>query len=97
MKKLLQEIFDWLIRGNHKWMKYQGCIDYPGRGIIYDATVYDLVVDHSRLIDRLIPARMAEMSLLAQNILMGLYSNVNPEDPSWRFYGKHSLENRDWG
>ena len=97
MKKLLQDFFEWIVLGNHKWMKYQGYINYPKKGKIYDFAVYDLIIDHSRLIDRLIPARMVEMSLLGQNILMGIFPKLDPDDPSWRFYGKHSIEKREWG
>ena len=71
--------------------KMDGYVDYPGVGIIKDEDVYKLILKHSRLIDRLSPAKMVEMSLLGQNVLMRIFDNVDPNDPSWKFYGKHSV------
>lgn len=96
MKKILTKIIEFIMVGNVVFMQMNGWIDYPGIGRIYDSEVYRLIVNHSRLIDRLIPARMVEMSLFGQNILMGLYPNIDPFDLSWKFYGKHS-KNMDWG
>ena len=77
---------------------YGGYVDYSDVGIIADADVHYLIRMHSRLIDRLNPAKMTEMSLLGQCILMGLYKNIDPADRTWMFYGKHSLYNKeDWG
>lgn len=70
---------------------YEGRIDYPNVGIIYDADVYKLILNHSRWIDRLSKSKMVEMSLLGQCVLMRLFENVDPNDPSWTFYGKNSL------
>ena len=72
--------------------KYEGVIDYPGIGMIYDADVYKLIKDHSRFIDRLSGSKMVEMSLLGQTILMGIYPEVKPDDRSWMFYGKRRLK-----
>ena len=78
---------------------FDGAIDYPEIGEITDEDVYQLIKDHSRFIDRINHAKMVEMTLLGQCILMRLYSNIDPKDKSWRFYGKdkNSLEHRDWG
>ena len=73
-------------------MQYHGYVDYPGKGKIKDLDVYNLILDHSRLIDRINPARMTEMSLLGQCILMGIFDGVDPNDLSWKFYGKDSLK-----
>jgi len=74
-----------------KKFMYEGYIDYPNVGKIYDAAVYKLILSHSRWIDRLSKLKMVEMSLLGQCILMNLFENVDPKDPSWKFYGKNSL------
>lgn len=90
MKRILSKFFDWAIFGNTIFMKYEGYIDYPNKGKISDAMVYRLMINHSRLIDRMIPARVTEMSLLGQCILMGVI-DVDPNDETWKFYGKSSL------
>lgn len=96
MKRLLQKLMTWWICGYD--FKYQGYIDYPGVGLIHDVQVWNLVRDHSRLIDRLNSKKMTEMSLLGQCILMGIFDEVDPNDPSWMFYGKNSLKDRkEWG
>ena len=69
-----------------------GYIDYPDVGRIYDADVYQLIKDHSRLIDRLSSRKMTEMSLLGQCVLMRIFDNVDPKDKSWKFYGKHAVK-----
>lgn len=69
---------------------YGGYIDYPGKGVIKDSDVYELVVKHSSLDERLDPEKMAEMTLLAQTVLMGIYEHVDP-DGDWTFYGKNML------
>lgn len=74
---------------------YDGYINYPDVGVIKDSDVYALVKKHSRLIDRLNPAKMVEMSLLGQCILMRIFDDVDPDDMSWTFYGKRSLWNTD--
>ena len=71
-----------------KKFEYEGYVDYPGVGRIYDSDVYELIKAHSRLIDRISRTKMVEMSLLGQCILMGIFDGVNPDDPSWKFYGK---------
>lgn len=73
-----------------KKFKYEGYIDYPGVGKIYDSDVYDLIRKHSRIIDRISRSKMVEMSLLGQCVLMGIFENVDPKDMTWKFYGKHS-------
>lgn len=75
-----------------KAFQKEGYIDYPGVGVISDEDVYKLVVKHSRFIDRLSKAKMVEMSLLGQTILMRIYKNVDPNDMSWKFYGKNSVD-----
>lgn len=72
-----------------KTFQYGGYIDYPGVGKIYDKDVYKLIKNHSRIIDRLSKTKMVEMSLLGQCVLMGIFDDVDPNDPSWKFYGKH--------
>ena len=73
--------------------KFQGLYsDYPGVGIITDEDIYNLVKKHSRLIDRLSNVKMVEMSLVAQCILMKCV-DVDPDDVSWKFYGKRSVIN----
>ena len=72
-----------------KKFQYEGYIDYPGVGVIKDSDVYKLIKNHSRIIDRMSKTKMVEMSLLGQCILMGVI-DVNPEDKSWKFYGKKS-------
>ena len=70
--------------------KMEGYIDYPGKGRIYDKDVLKLIQNHSRLIDRLNPAKMVEMSLIGQCVLMGIFDDMNPDDPTWMFYGKRA-------
>ena len=69
-----------------------GYIDYPDVGRIYDEDVYQLIKSHSRLIDRLNPSKMVEMSLLGQCILMRIFDKVDPKEMSWKFYGKHAVK-----
>lgn len=80
-----------------KTFPYEGYIDYPGVGKIYDRDVHKLIKEHSRLIDRMSPAKMTEMSLLGQTILMRVFDDVDPNDPSWKFYGKNALHSRKNG
>lgn len=68
--------------------KFDGYIDYPGKGRIYDKDVWKLIQRHSRLRDRLNPAKMVEMSLLGQCALMGVIEDMDPNDPTWMFYDK---------
>ena len=91
VKKLLSKIVDRIL---YLGFQYDGYIDYPGVGIIRDTDVYSLILNHSRIIDRLNPIRMTEMSLLGQCILMGIFEGIDPNDFSWKFYGKHSLKER---
>lgn len=94
LKKFLSKFFENRIVG----CRYRGFIDYPGVGKITDNDVCELVLNHSRFIDRLNPYKMVEMSLFGQCILMGLFENLDPDDASWKFYGKHSINNmKDWG
>lgn len=69
--------------------KLDGYIDYPGVGKITDEDVYQVIRKHSRLVDRLNPRKMLEMSFYAQAILMKV---AEPEDaktnPKWKFYNK---------
>ncbi len=73
-----------------KKFQYEGYVDYPDVGKIHDSDVYELILKHSRWIDRLNPIKMVEMSLLGQCILMRIFENVDPQDMSWKFYGKKS-------
>lgn len=75
-----------------KKFKMEGYIDYPGVGRITDEDVYNLIMRHSRWIDRINHRKMVEMSLLGQCVLMQIFENVRPEDPSWKFYGKHAVK-----
>ena len=75
--------------------KYGGYIKYPGVGIIYDMDVYKCVKKHSRLIDRLNGKKMVEMTLLAQNILMGIFNTDTKKvdtNANWKFYGKNRIK-----
>lgn len=69
--------------------KLDGYIDYPGVGIIKDEDVYQVIRKHSRLIDRLSPRKLVEMTFLAQAYLMKIFE---PDDaktnPKWKFYDK---------
>lgn len=73
--------------------KMYGEIDYPGKGIITDEQVYDLIRNHSRLIDRLNGRKMTEMAIAGQLILCGIYEGegwyANQND--WAFYGKNGF------
>lgn len=70
--------------------KLEGSVEYPGVGTIRDEDVYKTVVKHSRIIDRLNPRKMVEMTFMAQMFLMKV---AEPDDakinPNWKFYGKH--------
>ena len=80
-----------------KEMQFGGYIDYPGVGIIKDKDVYQCLVKHSRLIDRLDGRKMVEMTLLAQNVLMGLFNTKDQNidvNGKWQFYGKKGLINQ---
>ena len=70
--------------------KMIGEINYPGKGIITDEQVWKVVMNHSRLIDRLSGRKMVEMALAAQTVLMGLYEKEGwyADKNDWQFYGK---------
>jgi len=76
---------------NKKKFRMDGYIDYPGKGRITDEMVYDTVIKHSRLIDRLNPRKWVEMTLYGQCVLMGVVDV--PEEDNWKFYGKNGLFN----
>lgn len=61
---------------------------------VYDKDVYKLILKHSRFIDRLSNSKMVEMSLFGHLILLGDY-DLDPDDLSWKFYGKHSKKFRE--
>lgn len=88
-KKLLSKLVDHLVFDSS--FEYGGYVDYPDVGRIYDKDVYYFIKMHSRLIDRINPKKMTEMSLLGQTILMGVFPEINPNDTTWQFYGKRSL------
>ena len=95
IKKLLQKIIEKRITYG---FKFGGYSDYPDVGKIYDSDVYELVMAHSRFIDRLSPVKMVEMSILSQHILFGIYKKIKPDDFTWTFYGKNALYKwEDWG
>lgn len=72
-----------------KKFKMEGYIDYPGVGIIKDEDVYNLVIEHSRLVDRINPRKWVEMTLYGQCVLMGLMDDeIQKKGPNWKFYGK---------
>lgn len=72
--------------------KLTGYINYPGKGIITDEDVYQCLRKHSRLIDRLNPRKMVEMTLFSQNFLMGLFVTDGwDKDGNWTFYGKNGF------
>ena len=71
-----------------KKYKLEGWIDYPGVGKIMDEDVYRTVKKHSRLVDRLNPRKMLEMSFYAQAILMKAAEPDDANNPNWKFYGK---------
>ena len=52
-----------------------GECDYPGKGIITDEQVWQLVKKHSRLTDRINSRKMVEMTIAAQLILFGIYES----------------------
>lgn len=66
--------------------KLKNSIDYPGKGIITDEQVYQLVRMHSTLFDRLNGRKMLEMSFSAQLMLMGVIDI--PAEDKWKFYNK---------
>lgn len=68
--------------------KLEGYIDYPGVGIIKDEDVYQVIKKHSRLVDRLNPRKMLEMSFYAQAILMKVAEPDDANNPKWKFYNK---------
>lgn len=54
-----------------KKKKYSdGCIDYPGVGVITDEDVYKLVKEHTRPMDRLDMHKVSDNAIAAQLILM---------------------------
>lgn len=71
-----------------KKYKLEGWIDYPEVGKITDEDVYQTVKKHSRLVDRLNPRKMLEMSFYAQVILMKVDEPDDVNNPNWKFYGK---------
>ena len=77
-----------------KKFRYEGSIDYPEVGIIRDEDVYNLIMKHSRWIDRLSKTKWVEMTLWAQNILMRIFPEIDSNDPTWRFYGKNNISER---
>ena len=70
-----------------KPFELKNSIECPGIGTITDEQVYQTVVKHSRVIDRLNPRKWVEMTLQAQCVLMGA---IEPDtaNPNWKFYGK---------
>ena len=73
--------------------KMTGEIDYPGKGIITDEQVWQLVKKHSRFIDRINSRKMVEMAIAAQLILFGIYESEGwyADQNDWMFYGKESF------
>ena len=73
--------------------KMDGYIDYPKKGRISDEDVYRLIVNHSRLIDRMSGRKMTEMALCGQCVLMGLFEEdgYKADDSKWKFYGKNGF------
>ena len=69
-------------------------IDYPGKGIITDEDVYNVVMNHSTEEDRSDCKKMVEMTLWAQNILMGILEDSGySANGGWMFYGENGLMN----
>ena len=74
----------------HKLLSYY--IDYPEKGIITDEDVYNVLMKHSTDADRKNPKKMVEMTLTAQNILMGIFEDDGfSTDGDWMFYGNNSF------
>lgn len=57
--------------------------------IVFDEDVYQLVKRHSRLIDRLNPKKMIEMTWAAFDLLAGSIEKPENVSENWTFYGKH--------
>ena len=74
----------------YKKQLLSGNIDFPGKGIITDEEVWQVVKKHSRFIDRLSNRKMIEMALDAQLILCGIYENEGyyADKNDWTFFGK---------
>ena len=73
--------------------KLFGQCDYPGKGTITDEQIWQLIKDHSRLIDRFSCRKMVEMSIAAQLILFGIYESEGwyADQKDWKFYGKEGF------
>lgn len=69
--------------------KMTGESSYPGKGIIADEEVWELVKKHSRFIDRINSRKMVEMTIAAQLILFGIYETEGwyADQDDWTFYG----------
>ena len=70
-----------------KRFRLTGWAKFPGGLIVRDEDVYQLIIKHSRLIDRLNPRKWVEMTFWAFDILSK--SVETPSNPNWKFYGKN--------
>ena len=68
--------------------KLEGYRRYPGVGTIYDEDVYQFIRKHSRLIDRLNPRKMLEMTEWAYAELSGGVEHAKGTSQNWKFYDR---------
>lgn len=66
--------------------KLKGYRDFGNGRIVYDEDCYQLILKHSRLIDRLDPRKLINMYEIAHGILDGDLGI--PKNRNWMFYGK---------
>lgn len=67
--------------------KLTGYRRYPDGQTVYDEDVYQFIYKHSRLIDRLNPRKMVEMTEWAHAELGGSVDTANRES-NWKYYGR---------
>lgn len=77
----------------HRCMGYSNFASIGG-GIIPDEAVKEYVKKHSRLIDRLNPGKMVDMTFGSLDILGGKAVPDDPKDENWRFaWNKNNVIN----
>ena len=69
--------------------KLEGYRTYPGVGTIHDEDVYQFIRQHSRLIDRLNPRKMLEMTEWAYAELSGDAVHAKGAPVNWKYYGRN--------
>lgn len=68
--------------------KLTGYRRYPDGPTVYDEDVYQFIRKHSRLVDRMNPRKMVEMTEWAHAELGEDYSSKDDKS-NWKYYGRN--------